>query len=58
VKTPEMAIVQYLMLFGAIGIGLWMIIGGIVVEPPAALMEAINRSNARLARLFGRPATA
>ena len=58
VKTPEMALVQYLMLFGAIGVGLWMIIGGIVVEPPAALMEAINRSNARLARLFGRPATA
>ena len=39
-------------------IGLWMILGGIVVEPPAALMEAINRSNARIARLFGRPATA
>jgi lipopolysaccharide export system permease protein len=58
VKTPSMALVQYLMLFGAIGVGLWMIIGGIVVEPPAALMEAINRSNARLARLFGRPATA
>jgi lipopolysaccharide export system permease protein len=58
VKTPAMAGVQYLMLFSSIGIGLWMIIGGIVVEPPAALMEAINRSNARLARLFGRPATA
>jgi lipopolysaccharide export system permease protein len=58
VKTPSMALAQYLMLFGAIGVGLWMIIGGIVVEPPAALMEAINRSNARLARLFGRPATA
>jgi lipopolysaccharide export system permease protein len=58
VKTPGMALVQYLMLFGAIGVGLWMIIGGIVVEPPAALIEAINRSNARLARLFGRPATA
>ena len=58
VKTPVAALVQYLMLFGAIGVGLWMIIGGIVVEPPAALMEAINRSNARLARLFGRPATA
>ena len=42
----------------AIGVGLWMIVGGVVVEPPAALMEAINRSNARLARLFGRPATA
>ena len=58
VKTPMMALVQYLMLFGAIGVGLWMIIGGIVVEPPPRLMEAINRSNARIARLFGRPATA
>jgi lipopolysaccharide export system permease protein len=58
VKTPAMALVQYSMLFAAIGVGLWMIIGGVVVEPPAALMEAINRSNARLARLFGRPATA
>lgn len=58
VKTPGMALVQYTMLFSAIGVGLWMIVGGIVVEPPAALMEAINRSNARLARLFGRPATA
>ncbi len=58
VKTPAMAGVQYLMLFSAIGLGLWMIIKGVVVEPPAALMEAINRSNARLARLFGRPATA
>jgi lipopolysaccharide export system permease protein len=58
VKTPGAALVQYSMLFGSIAIGLWMILGGIVVEPPAALMEAINRSNARIARLFGRPATA
>jgi lipopolysaccharide export system permease protein len=58
VKNPGMALVQYLMLFGSIGIGLWMIIAGIVVEPPAAQMEALNRSNARLSRLFGRPATA
>jgi lipopolysaccharide export system permease protein len=58
VKTASMALVQYSMLFAAIGIGLWMILRGIVVEPPAALMEAINKSNARLARLFGRPATA
>jgi lipopolysaccharide export system permease protein len=58
VKTPAMALVQYAMLFGSMGVGLWMIVGGVVVEPPAALMEAINRSNARLARLFGRPATA
>src|SRR6187455_1343646 len=55
VKSPLAAVVQYSMLFASIGVGLWMIIGGIVVEPPAALMEAINRSNARLARLFGRP---
>jgi lipopolysaccharide export system permease protein len=42
----------------AIGASLWIIIGGIVIEPPAALMEAINKSNAQLLRLFGRPATA
>jgi lipopolysaccharide export system permease protein len=58
VKTSAAALAQYLMLFGGIGVGLWMIIGGVVVEPPPALIEAINRSNARLARLFGRPATA
>ncbi|NUS21346.1 MAG: LPS export ABC transporter permease LptF [Mesorhizobium sp.] len=58
VKSPGPVLVQYAMVFGAIGVGLWMIIGGIVVEPPPGLMEAINRSNARIARLFGRPATA
>jgi lipopolysaccharide export system permease protein len=46
------------MLFAAVGASLWIIVGGIVIEPPAALMEAINKSNARLLRLFGRPATA
>ena len=35
-----------------------MIVGGVVVEPPAFLIEAINRSNARIARLLGRPVTA
>jgi lipopolysaccharide export system permease protein len=58
VKSPVAALVQYAMLAVAIGAGLWLIVGGIVVEPPARLMEAINRSNARIARLFGRPATA
>jgi lipopolysaccharide export system permease protein len=58
VKTPAAALVQYSMLIAAIAIGLWMILGGVVVEPPAALMEAINRSNARIARLFGRPVAA
>ncbi|WP_439363256.1 LPS export ABC transporter permease LptF [Bradyrhizobium sp. DASA03005] len=58
VKSPSPVLVQYAMVFGAIGAGLWMIIGGVVVEAPPGLMEAINRSNARIARLFGRPATA
>ena len=58
VKSPGAVFAQYSMLFAAIGIGLWMILGGVVVEPPAALMDAINRSNARIARLFGRPVTA
>jgi lipopolysaccharide export system permease protein len=58
VKSPIAASVQYLMLFGAIGISLWIIIGGIVIEPPAGLIEAINRSNERILRLFGRPAAA
>jgi lipopolysaccharide export system permease protein len=50
--------VQYLMLVVAVVASLWIIIGGVVVEPPAALMEAINRSNARILRLLGRPVTA
>jgi len=58
VKSPFAPLVQYLMLLGAIGVGLWLIIGGIVVEPPAAVVEVINNSNARLMRLFRRPATA
>jgi lipopolysaccharide export system permease protein len=58
VKSPLAPVVQYLMLVAAIVISLWIIIRSIVVEPPAALMEAINRSNARLLRLFGRPVAA
>jgi lipopolysaccharide export system permease protein len=58
VKSPLAPVVQYLMLVAAIVISLWIIIRGIVVEPPAALLEAINRSNARLLRLFGRPVAA
>ena len=58
VNSPFAAVFQYLMLFVAIGAGLWIIIAGAVLEPPAALLEAISRSNARLLRLFGRPATA
>src|SRR6478736_4138242 len=58
VKSAVAPLVQYLMLVTAIGASLWIILGGVVVEPPAALIEMINKSNARLLRLFGRPATA
>ena len=44
-------------LAAAIGLSLWIITVGVVIEPPAGLMEAINRSNARLLRWsrLGRP---
>ncbi|MGH6741820.1 MAG: LPS export ABC transporter permease LptF [Bradyrhizobium sp.] len=58
VKSPMAAVVQYGMLFAGIGAGLWIIIAGVVIEPPAAIMEAINNSNERLLRLFRRPAVA
>jgi lipopolysaccharide export system permease protein len=58
VKSPLAPVIQYLMLAVAIAAGLWIIIRGIVVEPPAGLIETINKSNARVLRLFGRPATA
>jgi len=58
VKSPFAPAAQYLMLLTAVGAGIWIIVGGVVIEPPAALMEAIDKTNARLLRLFGRPATA
>jgi lipopolysaccharide export system permease protein len=58
VKSPLAVVFQYLMLVAGIGVGVWIIIAGAVIEPPAALLEAISKSNARLLRLFGRPATA
>ncbi len=58
VKSAFAPAVQYLMLFAAIGAGAWIILAGYVIEPPAGLIEAINKSNARLLRLFGRPASA
>jgi lipopolysaccharide export system permease protein len=58
VKSPLAPPVQYLMLVAAIGLSFWIIVAGVVIEPPAALIEAINKSNARLMRLFGRPAPA
>jgi lipopolysaccharide export system permease protein len=58
VKSPLAPLFQYFMLFAGIGASLWIILRGIVVEPPSALMEAINKSSARLLRLIGRPATA
>jgi lipopolysaccharide export system permease protein len=58
VTSPLAVVAQYLMLAIAVGASFWIIIWGIVVEPPAGLLDAINRSNARLLRLFGRPVAA
>jgi lipopolysaccharide export system permease protein len=58
VKSSFAPIAQYLMLATAICASLWIIVGGVVIEPPAALTETINKSTARFLRLFGRPATA
>src|SRR6185369_4288129 len=58
VKSPVAPVVQYLMLATAIGVSLWIILGGVVIEPPARLTEIINQIGARLQRLVGRPATA
>ncbi len=58
VKSPLAPIVQYLMLATAIAVSLWIITGSVILEPPAALMEAINKLNTRVLRLFRRPATA
>jgi lipopolysaccharide export system permease protein len=56
VKSDLAAPFQYVMLAAAIAASLWIIVGGIVIEPPAALLEAIAKSNARVLRLIGRPA--
>jgi lipopolysaccharide export system permease protein len=57
-KSDFAAPLQYALLATAIGVSFWIISAGIVVEPPAKLVEAINRSNERLLRLFRRPAAA
>jgi lipopolysaccharide export system permease protein len=58
VKTPPRRWSSISMLFAAIAIGMWIIVRGIVVDAPAALIEAINKNVERMTRLFGRPATA
>src|SRR5436305_9275942 len=58
VKSAMAPIVQYLMLALSIGASIWIIVGGVVLEPPAMLMEAIGSSNARMLRLFRGPVPA
>jgi lipopolysaccharide export system permease protein len=58
VKTPMAAAVQYALTLAAIGVGMCIIVYGLVIEPPAVLIETLNKSAARMQRLFGRPATA
>jgi len=57
-KSTVAPIIQYLLLSLAIGASLFVIVRSVVLEPPASLTEAINRSNARILKLLGRPAVA
>src|SRR5438445_10405727 len=52
VKTPAAAAVQYLMMVVAISAGMFIIVRGVVVDAPAALIEAINRTVERTTRLL------
>jgi lipopolysaccharide export system permease protein len=58
VTSPFAPLVQYVMLLAAIAASVWIIIDGVVIEPPAAIVEAVNKSSARLLRLIRRPAPA
>ena len=58
VKSTVAPIIQYLLLALAVGASLFVIVRSVVLEPPASLTEAINRSNARILKLLGRPAVA
>ena len=55
-SSPIATIFQYAMLAAAIGTSFWIIFSGIVIEPPAGLIGIVNKSNARIQRLMGRPA--
>jgi lipopolysaccharide export system permease protein len=57
-RSPYAPLVQYLMLVATIVVSFWVVIAGVVIEPPAMLIEIINNTNARLLRLLKRPATA
>jgi len=49
-KNPLAIPAQYLMLAAAISGSIWVILRGIVIEPPAALMERLNRIGEMLSR--------
>src|SRR5260221_2508694 len=48
VKSPLAPIVQYSMLAGGVGPGLWILLAGVVGEPPAPPLPASKKSKARL----------
>lgn len=54
VRDATAIAIQYAMLLVATAASLWIIIGGIVIEPPARVVEWIARMNLRLALAFRR----
>lgn len=49
---------QYALLAGTIATSLWIILAGVVIEPPARVVDVVARINESIARLFKRPVAA
>src|SRR5258708_8372747 len=51
-NSPPAVVLQYPMLAAALGVSLWILIGGVVIEPPGGLVESVHKSASRLLRAF------
>jgi lipopolysaccharide export system permease protein len=51
-QQPLAVVAQYLVLAGATGLSMVAIVRGVVIEPPAAVTNAINALTERLTRRF------
>jgi lipopolysaccharide export system permease protein len=51
-RSAIAAPLQYTLLFAVSGVCYWVLLKGIIIEPPARWMEAINQWNERLLRRF------
>ena len=58
-RVPAALLVPYVALGGALALGYWGISRGLIIEPPAFIVDAVTafveRMSARVARLAGQP---